>query len=559
MARPNVIYNCQALYVGPAPETQYNFFNYQGGAATNDHSNLEKKINRLHSIDRIQSVNYSINIPHTDIVQLNKRGIVDRPIINSPTVNLNFNYLLCGTKNEARLGLNVNYPLFNYPFDGEPYYTDNLSVSLLSGFFQPNKNAKEKRGWQDFSVGSYGDCRNIYVAVNPEGNDIDQSYYKEDFTQADLYQGIDNNAPDYHVISFGNCYLNSYSTRGSVGTVPNASVSYTAYNVNFDMSGSGFLDSNIETKSGTISPKKDVVIPRVLAEEGYSALRPGDISVSVDSFSDLGVDFDKLYIQGYAIDINLNKEPLNSLGYKFPLDNRPNSPVFANLSLEGIVESGSSGSLIDLISLDNSYDFTIKVDPSSCTGSTAPPINAGAIPIRRQDEALRYSFVGATLNDFGYNTSIGENKVFSASFNVEIDPDDKSKGFFISGVLGAEKVEDFILLEGAKYTAVINYGPGYSSGANSMVVDPLPERIPSGTTLNFSGNVKFLVTTTAEKGATTIVSFLGLQGASVADNERGDAFEGGDCFNYYFIPCFPYLLSKFFHGNRPRKKFTAFL
>jgi len=30
---------------------------------------------------------------------------------------------------------------------------------------------------------------------------------------------------------------------------------------------------------------------------------------------------------------------------------------------------------------------------------------------------------------------------------VEIDPDDRSKGFFISGVLGAEKVEDFILLE----------------------------------------------------------------------------------------------------------------
>ena len=56
--------------------------------------------------------------------------------------------------------------------------------------------------------------------------------------------------------------------------------------------------------------------------------------------------------------------------------------------------------------------------------------------------------MGAKLNDFDYNTSIGQNKVFNASFNVEIDPDDRSKGFFISGVLGAEKVEDFILLEG---------------------------------------------------------------------------------------------------------------
>ena len=448
MAQSRVIYNCQALYVGPAPETQYNFFNYEGGLPTNDHSDLEKKINRLHSIDRIQSVSYSINVPHTDIVQLNKRGIVDRPIINPPSVNLNFDYLLCGTKNEARLGLNVNYPLFNFPFNGEPYYDNNLSVSLLSGFFQPNKNAKSQRGWEDFPVNLYRDCRDIYVAVNQEGNDIDQSYFKEDFTQPDLYQGIDDNAPDYHVVSFGNCYLNSYSTEGRVGGFPSASVSYTAYNVNFDMSGSGFLDSNIETKSGTISPEKDVVIPRVLAEEGYPALKPGDIKITTDSFSGLGVDFNELHLQSYNIDINLNKEPLNNLGYRYPVDNRPNSPIFANLKLEGVVGSGSSGSLIDLISLNSGYDFTIKVDPAGCVKSVAPPINAGAIPIKRQDEALRYSFVGAKLNDFSYDTSIGQNKVFNASFNVEIDPDDQSKGLFISGVLGAEKVEDFILLEG---------------------------------------------------------------------------------------------------------------
>tara|TARA_R110000850_G_scaffold216279_1_gene341798 strand:- start:2946 stop:4622 length:1677 start_codon:yes stop_codon:yes gene_type:complete len=522
MARENVIYNCQALYVGPAPETEYNFLNYGGGAPTNDHTDLHTKINRLHSVDRIQSISYEISIPHTDINQLNKRGIVDRPIINPPTVNLNFDYLLCGTKNEARLGLNVNYPLFNFPFDGAPYYSNNSSVSLLSGFFEPNKNAKTRRWWQDFPENSYRDCKNIYVAVNPEGNDIDQSYYKEDFTQADLYQGIDDNAPNYHVISFGNCYLNSYSTRGAVGTVPGASVSYTAYNVNFDSSGSGFLDSNIETKSGTISPSKDVVIPRVLAEEGYAALSPGDITISTDSFSGLGVDFDKLYIQSYNIDISLNKEPLNNLGYKFPVDNRPNSPVFASLSLNGIVESGNAGSLIDLISINSGYDFTIKVDPKGCTGSTAAPINAGAIPIKRKDEALRYSFVGAKLNNFSYNTAIGDNKVFDASFNVEIDPDDQTNGFFMSGVLGAEKVEDFILLEEPQPAVFINNPAGYSFGATSMTVLPLASDIPIGTILYFPGSDEFLLTSAAVKNATTIVSSVGLSSSSgLVDGEGG--------------------------------------
>ena len=145
MSRPNVIYNCQALYVGPAPETGYNFIHYTGGIPTNDHSDLYQQLNLLHSIDRIQSVSYDISTPHTDISQINKRGLVDRPIINSPSVDLSFNYLLCGTKNEARLGFNVNFPQFEYPFNGEPYYQNNLNVSLLSGFFEKNKNRRLKR------------------------------------------------------------------------------------------------------------------------------------------------------------------------------------------------------------------------------------------------------------------------------------------------------------------------------------------------------------------------------------------------------------------------------
>ena len=232
-----------------------------------------------------------------------------------------------------------------------------------------------------------------------------------------------------------------------MGSFASAAVSYTVYNVSFDMSGSGFMAPDIETKSGTLRNESKVSIPRILADEGYPALKAGDITITTDSFSGLGVDFDKLHLQSYSIDINLNKQPLDNMGYKFPVDNRPNSPIFVSLELDGIVESGNSGSLVDLVSINSGYDFTIKVDPTSCTGSTAAPVNAGAIPLKRDDEALRYSFVGAKLENFGYDTSIGNNKVFSASFNVEIDPDDRSKGFFISGVLGAEKVEDFILLE----------------------------------------------------------------------------------------------------------------
>ena len=449
MARPNVIYNCQALFVGPAPESGYNYFDYNGGAATNDHSNLVQKINRLNPIDRVQSVTYQINIPHEDILQLNQRGIVDRPIINYPTVDLSFNYLLCGTKNEARLGFNVNYPVYNYPFEGLPYYSNNDLVPLLTGFFQENKTYVQSRSWERFQVPQYRDCKNIYVVVNQEGNDINKFYQKEDFLSPDIYQSIDPNATGYHVISFGNCYINNYTTQGAVGALPAASASFTAYNANFDMSGSGFQAPGIETKSGTISPDKDVIIPRILPDEGYPALNPGDITITTDSFSGLGVDFDKLHIQGYDISIDFNRQPLNNLGYKFPVDARATSPIFASLSLNGIVESGNSGSLVDLVSINSGYDFTISVDPKNCEQPITPPINAGTIPINTQVESLRYTFKGAILEDFNYNTNIGENKTFGASFLVEMNPDNLTSGFFISGVLGMEKIEDFVLLEGA--------------------------------------------------------------------------------------------------------------
>ena len=123
------------------------------------------------------------------------------------------------------------------------------------------------------------------------------------------------------------------------------------------------------------------------------------------------------------------------------------SSVFANLSINGLVQSGNSGSLVDLVSLNSGYDFTIKVDPSNCEKSIDAPINAGTIPINKQEESLRYTFKGAKLIDFGYESSIGSDKSFNASFNVEINPDSQAQGFFISGVLGMEKVEDFILLE----------------------------------------------------------------------------------------------------------------
>ena len=74
MSRPTVIYNCQPFTSDLPPETGNNFIHYSGGRPTNVYD-PPLSLNLLRSIDRIQSVSYSIDVPHTNVAQINKKGI----------------------------------------------------------------------------------------------------------------------------------------------------------------------------------------------------------------------------------------------------------------------------------------------------------------------------------------------------------------------------------------------------------------------------------------------------------------------------------------------------
>ena len=110
----------------------------------------------------------------------------------------------------------------------------------------------------------------------------------------------------------------------------------------------------------------------------------------------------------------------------------------------------SSGSLIDIVNLNQDYNFTVTLGmPKTCDSPDASdPIHAGKASLdARENDLIKYSFNKAKLNSFTYDTSIGSNKSFNASFSTEIDPDDLTKGFFISGFLADQKLEEFHLLE----------------------------------------------------------------------------------------------------------------
>ena len=80
MARKRIIYQSEALFVGPT------------GAASPT------------QLNRVQSANYSFDIARQDINQFGQLGAIDRIIVEQPTVSLDFSYYANNGFNETGIG-----------------------------------------------------------------------------------------------------------------------------------------------------------------------------------------------------------------------------------------------------------------------------------------------------------------------------------------------------------------------------------------------------------------------------------------------------------------------
>ena len=139
-------------------------------------------IKQLH---RVQSANYAFNISRTDVNQFGELAAIDRVVLDTPTVSLDFSYLLSNMTNEEFLGFKVNT---------KATQTDDL-VSALSGVL--NKTAREGED-------AIGDT------------DRDKAGTARAST-----------------IGIGNGFITSYSSEASVGSFPTCSVSVEGMNMNF--------------------------------------------------------------------------------------------------------------------------------------------------------------------------------------------------------------------------------------------------------------------------------------------------------------------------------------
>ena len=472
MPRNRIIYQSEALYVGPSPATGIHFSSYSGltgtGPAGTDGGallhTLDSKwanqlsasgltavltiatgasgdyvagdivkfgpiagdgggktqevtftgLNAIHQLHRIQSCNYSFNIARTDVNQFGELAAIDRVVLESPTVALDFSYVLANFWNEKQLGLNI--------IQGhQGTLHGNLGVSCLSGIL-----VKED------------DERNYFIKTVPEGYDA--------LGQEAGRVGADSGAIKGHgdsIIGLGNGFITSYTSEASVGAMPTVTVNVEALNMSFEYGSTNKRTPAINPTDGT--RRAEVYnVPVAASHAGtgnltISVLRPGDLtfsfkkrdaalSTALETLPTLdydvpGPDLDDVKIQSYSIGFDLAREPIQKLGSRFAFSREITFPVTVTCTIDALVGDLNSGNLGDMINCDDAYDIKINLkNPAGCSIDSTKTI-------------CEYNLRQAKVQSQAYTSDIGSNKSVTLEFAAQIGgPNQNYVGLFMSGV-----------------------------------------------------------------------------------------------------------------------------
>lgn len=394
MARNRVIYQTESLMVGPSPATGTHFWNYAHHVQTSTQNPVTGSL--IRELHRVQSANYEYNTTYVDVNQFGELAAIDRIILDAPTVSLDFTYLSANIQNEVNLGFT--------PSSGS-------WVSCISGM-----------------LAKVEDEKNYFIKTVDEGADV--------YNNADVSEGT--------VIGIGNGFITSYSAEGSVGNFPTVSVNVEALNMDFYNSVSGQNIPAVNPVDGTAITTYKFQLPVGISSAtgvygnpaysadmsvagasdfGISALRPGDITVSIydagttTAYNDGGANISDWKLQSYTIGVDLSREPLQKLGSKYAFSKEIQFPLTATCSLTADMGDLQAGSLVTLINNNQSYDIVVNMNKAGTSNT-----------------AVQYQLRNAKLESQSFSSSIGSNKSVTMNFSTQIGgPSQNNIGLFMSG------------------------------------------------------------------------------------------------------------------------------
>ena len=447
--RARVIYQSEALYVGTVDATGHHFASNGVGQADAAGSNQTG----IQQLRRVQSANYSFSINRQDVNQFGQLARIDAVSIEPPTVTLDYSYYLTNGINERLIGMNVS---------GRQ---SALASEIIDGVVCGE------------SINAAG--KNFFILTTCEGHDA-----------------VDNTDTDNQsVIALGNGFVSNYSIEAAVGGMPTASVTVDGLNLR-SYTGSQDLEipavntnygTPIENINFSIPPAVSGVLNDSAADtdaetEGWSCLRPGDITLSLGTdgraaefellpgndprgdqgygktvggheiltgagpvrdedgniLPGQGVNDNPLedytvpgsaHIQSFSVDVPLSRSVLNRLGTPYGYSRVVDYPVNISVSVNAILADLKEGNIADLIWNTEEHDlvFTLR-EPN--------PYGTGAV-------AMQYVVKGALLEGESFSSSIGDNKSVDLTFTAQLGgPEDKARGLFILGSRNALDVEN---------------------------------------------------------------------------------------------------------------------
>lgn len=361
--RTRSITQSNLLYVGPSPATGAHFSTPPSGGT-----------NLLSQLHRVQSANFGANVTRTDINQFGQLDALDRIILEAPTVNLDFSYIVANALNADSLG-----------------FVTNGVQSMISGIL-----AKEE------------DEKNYFLVTTREGTDA---------------IGNAEAGSTMTTIGIGNGFISNFSAQGAVGGFPTENVTVEGLNIVSYLSNAGSSPAVIPI-NGTRVSNSPFTVPVSASTTGVvgmsSALRPGDITISINDPL-FGPSIEDLKIQSYNISVPLSRESLNKLGSTFAFSKEIQFPITATASITAIVGNLVTGGLDTVICNDGSNNIDITLRKPVCGGVGTP--------------AVIYSLRGAKLASQSYTTQIGQNQEVTLNYEVSIGAGSSSNGIFLSGVL----------------------------------------------------------------------------------------------------------------------------
>ena len=419
MGRNRVIYQSEALFIAPSSTgTQVSGTSGPNASPSpftaSNTGELASGISLLKKMDRIQSCNFNFTVNRQDINEFGKLARIDSIVMEAPTVGLDFSYYVTDGYNERLMGFNI---------------TGVTDTNLVN-------NAQAISGLLSDQQGN-----NYYILTVDEGEDVVGGLL----------------TPSSTIVGIGNGFITEYAFEASVGAIPTASITVEAFNIKSDandapitISGTGSsLGGTIVTITGT-SPAVDLLAQPATKFTGVrqaykldysrnftgaigsnpgvnftgfttgnstvSALRPGDIVLTLPTSQDGLTNLTDAHIQSFSFTLPLSRTVLQRLGNTFGFARVIDVPINMDLSISAIVSELRDQNLFDLLTTPSKRDFSILLKDSNGVNK------------------IGYTIKGAIFQGESYSQGIGDNETVDITYTVQIGgANDIENGLFMSG------------------------------------------------------------------------------------------------------------------------------